>query len=200
MKWKNQNRKDVDPVAAADRSLIIQIVLSLCAMLLCVIALSSATLAYLQQETGTKRETISAAGYDVIIYDENGAEITDEYECGGASDHTYRFWLEGSGTAENGYCRVIFNEDTDNVFITKAVNQQELELVIQAEEGTVISFEACWGISSASVMDETTYGGDEILVYGDVELLSDEEEEASEQDTDLELDTDDESETDEPEK
>lgn len=155
-----------ETAVVSERSIVLQIFLSFVSTILCLVALCSATLAYLQLDRNSGESWISAAGFSLEVQSDEGSVIDGAYLCEGEEVQTYAFTLRATGMAERGYCKVFFDGDTENAYITRPIKQDEdLILFVQAAKGTEILFEACWGISSASAMGEITYGEEEILVY-----------------------------------
>ena len=148
-----------------------RIMLSMLAMLTCLVILCSTTYAYFMANiaAGFNLET---ADYELMvsINDEplldSDADGKIMYTCPPESDNNeYIFTLIATGTASTGYCKVMIADKvyfTDQIYTRDAENTLTLE--IHADPGMEIIFEPSWGTSVAFVNnEEPTYGGEEII-------------------------------------
>ncbi len=158
----------------SEKVFLTRISVSLLSMLICVIGLCTGTWAYFTAMVSSETTTIMAATYNLNIQSGEGIEYTEEktFKCSGNSNHLYTFTLEAIGTAENGYCVIYVEGDSNSPYYTNQIGKDStLTIQIKAADGTTVLFEPQWGTSATFDSGETLYGEDEMIVCSGAETL-----------------------------
>lgn len=132
---------------------------SIIGIIICMVCLAGMTWAWFTASVTTPPQTITAANYDVTVSVDN-EDITAEngqYTLSGG-EHTVT--LKAAGNASTGYCKIIFDDNTDSPYYTpqfpnpKEQNPgTEFTFTVKVSEVTKMAVIPTWG----------TYTGTEVL-------------------------------------
>lgn len=153
------------------------VVLSVISVLACTLAMFASSYAWFSTEVSSEFNIIEAAHYDIDVKCESVTRMADngewvevlsaeeddgEWTTHLASGDRHKFVLTATGSAKEGYCKIII--DNDEVYYTEQIAQgTNMTVYITATRGVDITFQPVWG----NLEDHDWQEWDELTRYGD---------------------------------
>ncbi len=129
----------VQPDKLTEKEFRNRMIVSLLTILACITVMISSAFAFFYTGISTHNTTIRGAHYAITVNQSENQTFT----CPLTYGDTHRFFLQPTGTATTGYCKVQVGE---RIYYTDPIPKgTSFTLTIRAAEGTIIRFTPQWG-------------------------------------------------------
>jgi len=132
--------------------LVGRIVLSVCVVVLCLVAMGVTAFAYFSYDVTSGSNVIKAANFDVAVTVDgvpvditNGNQRAAVMLAARESGHTITIQRKSSSTAGTGFCIVTIG---NTVYHTQQIGREAMSFTVQVSVDTPITFLGHWGTSS----------------------------------------------------